>query len=141
MSKRSLSLQNLPAPKRLHVGHGKPPDRRPSPIDTLYDELVLTIFSYLSWIDLCAAQLVNRNWARLATDNELWRKQYLLVYGRPRLRGLRGLLGRFHDREIRSLPARARADDLVYKDWKWMFRISSNWRKGSRLLNNLTFCF
>ncbi|KAF9451985.1 hypothetical protein P691DRAFT_662064 [Macrolepiota fuliginosa MF-IS2] len=130
MSKRSFSPQDLPASKRLHTSHAKPLNRHLSFVASLYDELLLTIFSYLSWVDLCAAQLINREWARLASDNELWRKQYLLVYGRSRLRGSRGFTGRFDGREVRSLPARARTDGSAYRDWKWMFRISSNWRRG-----------
>jgi hypothetical protein len=31
-------------------------------------------------------------------------------------------------REVKALPGRARVDGV--KDWKWMFRISSNWRTG-----------
>ncbi|KXN85323.1 hypothetical protein AN958_11423 [Leucoagaricus sp. SymC.cos] len=130
MSKRSLSPQGLPAAKRLHTLHSKPPDNHLSIVDVLYDELILTILSYLSWFDLCATQLINRNWARLAVDSELWRRQYILVFGKPRLRGARGQPGRFDGREVKPLPSRARIVDSAYKDWKWMFRISSNWRKG-----------
>lgn len=141
MSKRSLPTQDLPPPKRLHTTHTKPPQSLFSQVDSLYDELILTIFSYLSWLDLCAVQLINRNWARLAVDNELWRRQYLLVYGKTRLRGSRGPSGRLNDREIKPLPARARVEDSSHKDWKWMFRISSNWRKGTSpsLVSHISF--
>ena len=46
-----------------------------------------------------------------------------------RLRGVRGFIGRGDGREVRPLPGRAKAEDV--KDWKWMFRISSNWRTGA----------
>lgn len=131
MSKRHLTPHDLPASKRLHAIHLKLPQRSCSLVDSLYDELVLAIFSFLSWDDLCVVQSVNRNWARLALDNELWRRQYFLVYGKTRLRGSRGPLGRSDGREIKPLPARARSQDSSYKDWKWMFRISSNWRNGA----------
>lgn len=45
---------------------------------------------------------------------------------------MRGHMGKIHDeREIKPLPGRARVEDGGIKDWKWMFRISSNWRKGA----------
>ena len=100
---------------------------------SLYDELILHIFSHLSWVDLCRTQATNRNWARLAGDNELWRNLYLKVYGRTRLRGAKGFIGRLDGRQVRPLPGRARAEEQ--RDWKWMFRISSNWRKGTPLMN------
>ena len=55
---------------------------------------------------------------------------YLSEYGRARLRGVRGYIGRVDGREVRPLPGRARVEDEGIKDWKWMFRISSNWRTG-----------
>ncbi|KAF9474553.1 hypothetical protein BDN70DRAFT_996985 [Pholiota conissans] len=130
MSKRALTPAPLPSAKRLHTsGH---PVYRPNQLlnfeNSLYDELILCIFSHLSWIDLCVTQATSKNWARLAADNELWRIQYLNHYGRTRLRGAKGFIGRLDGREVRPLPGRAKADQ--YKDWKWMFRISSNWRKG-----------
>ncbi|TFK44833.1 hypothetical protein BDQ12DRAFT_594416 [Crucibulum laeve] len=132
MSKHSLSPAPLPPSKRLHALSSS--TRRGDALqpfsfnDSLYDELILCIFSHLSWVDLCSVQPTNRNWARLAADNELWRKLYLRVYGRTRLRGARGFISRADGREVKPLPGRAKTDD--FKDWKWMFRISSNWRKG-----------
>jgi hypothetical protein len=135
MSKRYLSSAPLPAPIRLHTSSLSPvlhsvPKRPLSFDDSLYDELVLCIFSHLSWVDLCAAQSTNKNWCRLAADNELWRNLYLTVFGRSRLRGARGFRARPDGREVRPLPGRAANSD-IFKDWKWMFRISSNWRKGA----------
>ncbi|KAF8967887.1 hypothetical protein BDZ97DRAFT_1655697 [Flammula alnicola] len=134
MSKRNLSPALLPPTKRFHAsGH---PNYHPTQIlsfaNSLYDELILCIFSHLSWVDLCATQATSRNWARLAADNELWRVQYLKVYGRTRLRGTKGFIARLDGREVRPLPGRAKVDQ--YRDWKWMFRISSNWRKGRCLV-------
>ncbi|KAJ3515304.1 hypothetical protein NLJ89_g1842 [Agrocybe chaxingu] len=96
--------------------------------DNLSDELILCIFSHLSFGDLCITQPANRNWARLAGDNELWRSLYLQVYGRTRLRGAKGFISRLDGREVKPLPGRAKSAE--YKDWKWMFRISSNWKRG-----------
>ena len=129
MSKRNLSPALLPPSKRLHTltGHQRLTTRL-SFDNSFYDELILCIFSHLSWIDLCAAQATSKNWARLATDNELWRKLYLRTYGRARLRGTRGFVGRPDGRDIKPLPGRAKPEDR--KDWKQMFRISSNWRRG-----------
>ena len=146
MSKRSLSPAILPPSKRLHTTRiTKTPPLQPLRFDNcLYDELILYIFSYLSWVDLCVSQPTNRNWARLTADNELWRNLYLRIYGRTRLRGSKGFITRPDGREVKQLPGRAKSDQL--KDWKWMFRISSNWRKGkflefgfSSLLLSLTF--
>lgn len=131
MSKRGLSPHYLPPAKRFHITHPNPQQKHIPIVDALSDELILSILSHLSWVDLCVTQLINRNWARLALDNELWKKHYLLTFGRPRLRGFRGPPPiRSDGREVKSLPSRARVDDSAYKDWKWMFRISSNWRKG-----------
>ncbi|PFH50902.1 hypothetical protein AMATHDRAFT_75290 [Amanita thiersii Skay4041] len=101
----------------------------------LYDELILCIFSHLSWVDLCAVQATSRKWSRLATDNELWRNLYFTVFGRTRLRGARGFTGRLDGREVRPLPSRVKTGE--FKDWKWMFRISSNWRKGRCMVEQL----
>ncbi|KZT04657.1 uncharacterized protein LAESUDRAFT_727838 [Laetiporus sulphureus 93-53] len=130
-NKRPLTPNLLPPPKRLHTSDNPPSiPHAPRPnFDTLlYDEIILLIFSYLSWTDLCAIQRTNRNWSRLALDNQLWKAQYLSEYGRSRLRGVRGFIGRADGREIRPLPGRAHSEGI--KDWKWMFRISSNWRTG-----------
>ncbi|KIY67171.1 hypothetical protein CYLTODRAFT_422789 [Cylindrobasidium torrendii FP15055 ss-10] len=126
--KHQLEDALLPAPKRAHTLVGA---RRSAPLtfeSALYDELILAILSYLHWTDLCAAQATNRTLARLAADNELWRATFLRTFGLPRLRGVRG----FPSREIHPLPKRARQLPLSdeRKDWKWMFRISSNWRTG-----------
>lgn len=73
MSKRRLSPAPFPAAKRLHVTGDT--NRRSNPLAnfdiSLYDELVLVIFSHLSWVDLCTVQATNRNWSRLATDNQV----------------------------------------------------------------------
>ncbi|KAK2463182.1 hypothetical protein APHAL10511_004837 [Amanita phalloides] len=137
MSKRSLSSPPLPPSKRLHRRDGTP-DAQPSlltPAFPLSNEIILYIFSHLSWVDLCAAQATNRAWSRLAIDNELWRKMYLTTFGRPRLRGGRGAIGLANGRAMNPLPSGGTGDEI--KDWKWMFRISSNWRKGRCTVENL----
>ncbi|KAJ7703065.1 hypothetical protein B0H17DRAFT_922726 [Mycena rosella] len=130
MSKRSLSPPPLPPSKRFHSLSGSTAVVTSNFDSALYEELILLIFSNLSWVDLCAAQAVNRNWARLALDNGLWKDQYLHVFGRSRLRGAKGFIGRTDGREIKRLPERAKVDDI--KDWRWMFRISWNWKKAGR---------
>ncbi|KIP08278.1 hypothetical protein PHLGIDRAFT_104517 [Phlebiopsis gigantea 11061_1 CR5-6] len=132
MSKRTHSPDILPEAKRAH---GLESSSRhyisPRSFNALYDEVILVIFSYLSYNDLCAVQSVNRDWARLTLDNQLWKSLYLTEYGRTRLRGVRGFIGRSDGRETKPLPGRARhelPDD--FRDWRWMFRISSNWRTG-----------
>ena len=130
MPKRSHSPEPLPPAKRLHTSEfSRPHSFSLFNFDnSLYDELMLCIFSHLSWIDLCVTQPTSRNWARLAGDNELWKIQYLQEYGRTRLRGSKGFIARLDGREVKPLPGRAKSDQ--FKDWKWMFRISSNWRRG-----------
>ncbi|CCM03337.1 uncharacterized protein FIBRA_05466 [Fibroporia radiculosa] len=143
-SKRSLSPAPLPPPKRAHTTSNPEQPQASfsahalqSTFDTLlYDEIVLVIFSHLSWADLCAVQPTNRHWSRLSLDNQLWKDLYLREYGRPRLRGVRGFIGRADGREVRPLPGRAKSDDV--KDWKWMFRISSNWRTGRCSVKSLS---
>lgn len=39
--------------------------------EVFYDELILTIFSYFSAVDLCMIQPTNKNWARLSQDNQV----------------------------------------------------------------------
>lgn len=73
-SKRPLSPASLPPSKRLHGAlSSSPSDHNPRPtFDTLfYDEIILSIFSYLPWTDLCSIQSTNRNWARLSLDNQV----------------------------------------------------------------------
>ncbi|KAF9526594.1 hypothetical protein CPB83DRAFT_794420 [Crepidotus variabilis] len=136
MSKRSHSPGFLPPAKRFHAleplltQHGA----HLSFDRLLYDELILVIFSYFSWGELCSTQSVSKNWARLAGDNEIWRRLYLKEFGRTRLRGSKGFFVRKDGREVKPLPGRARND--LYKDWKWMFRISSNWRRGRCLVED-----
>ncbi|KAI0093284.1 hypothetical protein BDY19DRAFT_882347 [Irpex rosettiformis] len=135
MSKRRLSPGRQPLPKRLHNDHSPTathPTSRTS-FDQLWDEIILVIFSYLSHRDLCRVQATSQNWSRLALDNQLWKKLYLGEYGRARLRGGRGFVGRHDGREIKPLPERAKTHPEASndgRDWKWMFRISSNWRTG-----------
>lgn len=137
MSKRTRSPDLLFPAKRRHTtipGTSASSLRPPLSFDkVLYDELILHIFLHMSWKDLCSTQPVSRNWARLAADNELWRKLYTREYGRSRLRGSRGFIARQDRREVRPLPGRIHDSNDQYKDWKWMFRISSNWRRGSFL--------
>ncbi|KAI5118060.1 hypothetical protein M0805_006323 [Coniferiporia weirii] len=130
MSKHRLSPAPLPPAKRQHArAEQKISSSLLLNFDaSLYDELVLVIFSHLSWTDLCAIQPINRHWARLATDNQLWKAQFIREYGRLRLRGSRGFVTRRDGREVKPMPHRSKEDDHI--DWKWMFRISSNWRKG-----------
>jgi len=134
MPKRSLSPAPLPLGKRPHLeGSAHRNHVQPLSFDnSLYDELILSIFSYLSWVDLCTTQTTNRNWARLAADNELWKKLYLREYGgRTRLRGAKGFIDRLDGRVVKPLPGHSKAKSDQYRDWKWMFRISSNWRNGT----------
>ncbi|KAL4258276.1 F-box domain-containing protein [Pleurotus pulmonarius] len=130
--KRSLSpaAAILPPPKRRELlSNTNPHDILRTGLERLYDELIVHIFSYLSYADLCAAQAASRNWYRLASDNHIWKSLYLSAFGRTRLRGARGFVDRTDGREVRPLPGRARGHEDT-KDWKWMFRISSNWRRG-----------
>jgi len=93
------------------------------------DELVLEILSYLSFRELCTAQMVNTHWARLAGDSQLWKQLFIKDHPSQRLRGGRGfsegssLEGGPSGREIRPLPARVRVKGTITsKSWKWMYR-------------------
>ncbi|KAJ7647201.1 hypothetical protein FB45DRAFT_734802 [Roridomyces roridus] len=131
MSKRSLDDSSLPPSKRLHSESGAPAAVSLRTFDSaLYEELILLIFANLEWHDLSAAQAVNKNWARLSLDRGLWKNQYLQVFGRTRLRGAKGFIGRTDGREIKRLPERAKATEDDFKDWRCMFRISWNWKRG-----------
>ncbi|KLO19542.1 hypothetical protein SCHPADRAFT_898821 [Schizopora paradoxa] len=64
---------------------------------------------------------------------QLWKDQFILEFGRMRLRGGRGFIQRRDGREVRPLPSRAKSSSNSPEDnidWKWMFRISCNWRRG-----------
>ncbi|KAG2113911.1 uncharacterized protein F5147DRAFT_680535 [Suillus discolor] len=135
MSKHRLSPAPLPPAKRLH--HTRISSQGHFLITTfdnaLYDELILFIFSFLNSRDLCAMHRTNRNCARLASDNQLWKALFVREYGKTRLRGGKGFYGRTDGRSVKPLPSRAStsmssADDAL--DWKWMYRISSNWKNG-----------
>lgn len=73
MSKRHLSPAPLPPAKRTHNILSQAYTHTPLlTFDTaLYDELILFIFAHLSWTDLCSIQVVNKYWARLASDNQV----------------------------------------------------------------------
>ena len=64
--------------------------------------------------------------------SQLWKQQFIQEYGRLRLRGSRGFLAKHETRDIKPLPAHAKNKERKSEeiDWKWMFRISRNWRKG-----------
>ncbi|CAE6434738.1 unnamed protein product [Rhizoctonia solani] len=135
----SPSLDSVFSVKYAHTSLKCPNQRIVSNFDTiLSDETVLAIFTFLDPHHLCLAQLVNKHWSRLATDNHLWRVMFLREFSRSRLRGSRGFS--VSNREIRPLPSRIQLhgeecgsnDDFPenYTDWRWMFRISSNWKRG-----------
>ncbi|KAG1799797.1 uncharacterized protein HD556DRAFT_1344913 [Suillus plorans] len=143
MSKHRLSPAPLPPAKRLH--HTRISSQGHSLITTfdnaLYDELILFIFSFLNSRDLCAMHGTNRNCARLASDNQLWKALFVREYGKTRLRGGKGFYGRTDGRSVKPLPLRAStstssADDAL--DWKWMYRISSNWKNGRCAIEHFT---
>ena len=75
MTKHRLSPDTLPPPKRLHTssstGTHASSHALATSLATLYDEIVLVIFSFLSYTDLCAIQRTNHNWSRLALDNQV----------------------------------------------------------------------
>ncbi|KAL1673773.1 hypothetical protein EV122DRAFT_222032 [Schizophyllum commune] len=138
MGKHTLSPAPLPPRKRAQtVAHQTPQTSPTLTFETaLYDELILLCFSFLSYRDLCLSQSTSKNWARLSADNHLWKGLYLHTFGRARLRGTRGFIGRTDGREVRPLPGRAarggagKEKYVDYRDWKWMFRISANWKSG-----------
>ncbi|KAG9316456.1 hypothetical protein JVU11DRAFT_2490 [Chiua virens] len=132
-AKRQLSPASLPPPKRHHGVYSPSARGIVSSFDNaLYDELILFIFSFLDSRDLCAVQAANKNCSRLACDNQLWRNLFIRVFGKARLRGGKGFYGRNGGRLVKALPSRASipADDAETLNWKWMYRISSNWRNG-----------
>ncbi|KAL1726784.1 hypothetical protein EV714DRAFT_218683 [Schizophyllum commune] len=138
MGKHTLSPAPLPPRKRAQTAAHQTPQTSPTlTFETaLYDELILLCFSFLSYRDLCLSQSTSKNWARLSADNHLWKGLYLHTFGRARLRGTRGFIGRTDGREVRPLPGRAarggagKEKYVDYRDWKWMFRISANWKSG-----------
>ncbi|TRM70016.1 hypothetical protein BD626DRAFT_476051 [Schizophyllum amplum] len=149
MGKHTLSPAPLPPRKRAQVAAHQTPKSSPAlTFDTaLYDELILLCFSFLSYTDLCLSQSTSRNWARLSADNHLWKGLYLRTFGRARLRGTRGFIGRTDGREVRPLPGRAvrggggEGKHADYRDWKWMFRISANWKSGRCVAERLPHAF
>lgn len=73
MSKRPRSpglSEDIHITKRQHTTHGAP-RRHLSFESALADELVLVIFGYLDYLDLCRAEMVCRSWQRLSVDNEV----------------------------------------------------------------------
>ncbi|KAG1724091.1 uncharacterized protein EDB91DRAFT_1331223 [Suillus paluster] len=143
MSKHRLSPVPLPPAKRLHNTRLWSQEHRLIATfdNALYDELILFIFSFLNSRDLCAMQATNSNCARLSSDNQLWKALFVREYGKTRLRGGKGFYGRTDGRSVKPLPSRASvstssADDAL--DWKWMYRISSNWKNGRCAIENFT---
>ena len=83
MTKHRLSPDTLPPPKRQHTSTHTTvvPHTLATSLATLYDEIVLVIFSYLSYADLCAVQRANRNWSRLALDNQVLFPSHAIAIG------------------------------------------------------------
>lgn len=73
MSKHRLSPALQPHPKRQHTILPLTRGTQLTFDNAFYDELILFIFAHLSWVDLCAIQSTNRNWSRLASDNEVYK--------------------------------------------------------------------
>ena len=71
MLKRPLSPVNLPPPKRAHLSAPSIYTAESTSFESLYDELILHIFTYLTHADLCALQATNRDCARLSLDNQV----------------------------------------------------------------------
>ena len=71
MLKRPLSPVNLPPPKRAHLSAPSIYTEESTSFESLYDELILHIFTYLTHADLCALQATNRDCARLSLDNQV----------------------------------------------------------------------
>ena len=72
MSKRPHSPDYLPEAKRVQGLESSARQHvSTSSFDALYDEVILVIFSCLSYNDLCAVQPVCRDWSRLALDNHV----------------------------------------------------------------------
>ncbi|KAG6333850.1 hypothetical protein ID866_5238 [Astraeus odoratus] len=132
MSKRHLSPAPLPVAKRQHGLQPSSSERRTVTTfdNVLYDELILFIFSYLDSRDLCAVEATNKNCSRLASDNQLWKALFVREFGKARLRGGRGFYGTASGRVARPLPSRVSLPDNDVTNWKWMYRVSSNWRNG-----------
>jgi hypothetical protein len=88
MSKRSLSPVHLPPAKRPHLSASSPSTSlhasQSTNFETLYDELILYIFTFLSYVDLCALQATDRNCARLSLDNQV---HSTFISGTPFSRG------------------------------------------------------
>lgn len=73
MKRRAMSPSSstLPPMKRVHASLS--PGQGALTFDNmLYDELILSIFSYLSYIDLCNIQRTNSNLSRLSLDNQVY---------------------------------------------------------------------
>ncbi|KIK80420.1 hypothetical protein PAXRUDRAFT_15808 [Paxillus rubicundulus Ve08.2h10] len=136
--KRHLFPVPLPPAKRQH---GARPYSSKCIItfdSALYDELILFIFTFLNSRDLCAIQATNRNCSRLSCDHQLWKTLFVRDFGKARLRGGRGFYNRADGRLVRPLPSRASVPADESLDWKWMYRISSNWRNGRCAVESLS---
>lgn len=133
-SRTPHDAQDGPSTKRNRTSHPQPSFYSNFPLSfnsCFSDEIVLHIFSYLDYRELCTIQTVDSHWARLATDNTLWRRLFLNDHPSQRLRGARGFSSRWVSetapgggREIKPLPARlALADNQIYYyPFKWMYR-------------------
>jgi len=123
MSKHTLSSAPLPPAKRLRTSAGLSDSflgrSRSSSLDDTLSERAGYLYLFLSLLGRsmhCTSY--EQNWCRLAADNELWRKLYLKVYGRSRLRGASGFLTRPDGKEMKPLPGGE--EPTVFRDWKWM---------------------
>ncbi|KAM0752735.1 hypothetical protein T439DRAFT_378524 [Meredithblackwellia eburnea MCA 4105] len=94
--------------------------------NSLSEEVLLRCLSFLDLQDLITVSRVSRSWYRLAQDPELWRSLYLASF----------------PSSSRTSTYSSSANSLNSplgrtRPWRSLFKISTNWRKGSARTSTL----
>ena len=99
-------------------------------ISKLSDEVLLNVFEMLPLSQIISCQTVSRRWQHISTDPELWKRLYFQRFVKPRL-------AHVHSRTRTRIATRdwwnnerTQNDGETRKDWKQMFKVRHNWRKG-----------
>lgn len=119
MSKRKSSLEfSTVVSKRTKL----PPTNLT--IDSLNEELLLNIFSFLSLPNLCDTLLVCKKWYRIGSDNKIWRDLYHANFFKKH---------RFQTTLSIGIERQAELD------WKSFFKLRYNWNRGVCRVKNIRF--
>lgn len=132
MTKRARDNDQTPppCPKRHQPDQTSP--QTALALLSLPDEILLRILAHVAPDDLVRCLRVCRRFHKLAGDRQLWKLAYYSHFGRPRLVPA-------SERSLDAMAMRRGPDreERPSVDWKQLFKLMSNWTRGSCLQRKL----